>query len=259
MKKQFVSSAIAVTLFINTAHAGNLEEAGPTPGAHKRQGIGFGVGSVAGAIIGGPPGMVAGGIIGAMAGWGKGLEDDLHAREQALIAARSELTTLETRNGVLVSQAATAPVLDPVAPERQLDGLGKALTTNFSLDIYFRSGSSGIEPYYERRLDAIAALLNAFTDLDIELEGHADRRGTDLQNIKLSTERVHAVKAALMSAGVNPTRMLGKPQGERKPVTRSGDAQAYAFDRRVQLRLSVQRPGDKLPVAVLESAESATD
>ena len=114
------------------------------------------------------------------------------------------------------------------------------------------AGSARIESFYGNRLDAIASLLSAFPALDIELSGYADRRGREQANAQLSSERADAVKARLTAAGVDPDRIHSRPLGESQPVTSPGDAQAYAFDRRVQLQLSLRKTEPDAPVALLQ-------
>jgi outer membrane protein OmpA-like peptidoglycan-associated protein len=252
MKTHLFSLAIATMLTGGAAQAASDLESGRQPEAHHKQALGVGVGSVAGALIAGPAGLVVGGIAGSLIGWSEGLQSDLDTSHRELAKSRAELATLETRNSLRVAQASdTLPLYTGSEPPSLV--LSKAIKPDLSLDIYFRSGSATIEPYYATRLAAIADFLDAFPALDIELSGFADRRGTDEDNVRLSTERVHAVKTALIADGIDAQRIRERPLGESRPVSKAGDAQAYPFDRRVQIVMSVRETGAEIPVAMREA------
>jgi OOP family OmpA-OmpF porin len=51
--------------------------------------------------------------------------------------------------------------------------------------------------------------------------GHADRFGTDAYNQKLSEKRAEAVKAYLVSKGVEPNRVYTEGKGKKQPITKA--------------------------------------
>ena len=53
----------------------------------------------------------------------------------------------------------------------------------------------------QERLVDLVSLLNSFPELNVALEGHADRRGAESDNYQLSSERIFTIKAELMAAG----------------------------------------------------------
>ena len=115
----------------------------------------------------------------------------------------------------------------------QQDKLLDILTTDLSLDIYFRSGSTNIESFYPARLLAIADLMKNMQQLEIHLDGYTDRRGDKTKNIALANERITRVRQQLIDAGVNENRIVSKAFGEMKMVSAAGDLEAYTFDRKV--------------------------
>jgi len=63
---------------------------------------------------------------------------------------------------------------------------------------------------------------------DVNLEvitavGHADRIGSEGYNQRLSEQRAAAVKAYLVSKGIEPNRIYTEGKGETQPVTKAGE------------------------------------
>ena len=101
------------------------------------------------------------------------------------------------------------------------------------------------------------AALNAFVGKlqGVELEtitavGHTDRLGSDRYNQKLSEERAAAVKAYLVSQGIQPNTVRSEGKGETQPVTKAGECPGGKSakvigclqpDRRVEVEVSGTR------------------
>ena len=98
-------------------------------------------------------------------------------------------------------------------------------------------------------LDRIASVLRANPQLSITIEGHADERGGEQYNRRLSQRRADAVRAYLAAAGVETARMKTQALGKSQPEVKGGDAETFAVNRRVvivpssteQLQLQPQR------------------
>lgn len=82
-------------------------------------------------------------------------------------------------------------------------------------------------------LDRIASVLRANPALTITIEGHADERGTEAYNLRLSQRRADAVQAYLAAAGVERARMKTAAYGKSRPEVTTGDVEGYAVNRRV--------------------------
>ena len=254
MKKRLISLAVAALLFNGTAQSATQNVQESTPETDRQEAWGLGIGSVAGMIIAGPPGLIAGSILGGLIGQSGGLQDELDDARQALAHTRTELTRLETRQSqeiIHVASMEASGVLDtPVTPAPQTDLL-KSLVTDLGLDVYFRTGSADIEPFYQQRLTDLADLLLAVPNLNVQLEGYADRRGSNDDNLRLSNSRIDAVRARLTEAGIASERIQFQAIGEQQPVTGPGDLDVYAFDRRVGIRFLMPLNPMKHPVAKL--------
>ncbi|MET0067948.1 MAG: DUF456 family protein [Candidatus Thiodiazotropha sp.] len=184
------------------------------------------VGLLAGALVAGPPGAVLGFAGGAMIGelnsQQETLEAQLEVQRQSTDEARQALQTAASNN----------PQGQELLPV-DLD----ALQQGFRFCLGFRTGSSAIEPRIAIQLQALAQMLRAFPQFQLQIDAGADQRGSEAYNQALSQERAEAVVSLLSGAGLSRTRMITRYQGEsaaRYPVE---DLEGLAFDRMVQITL----------------------
>ena len=71
--------------------------------------------------------------------------------------------------------------------------------------------------------------------LSVRLEGHADERGSREYNIGLGERRAQAVRQALLSLRVPPTRLVTVSYGEERPVAFGHDEASWEANRRVEI------------------------
>lgn len=89
----------------------------------------------------------------------------------------------------------------------------------FDQEIRFESKSATIESSSTTAVADMAKALNAHLDVTlVEVQGHADERGDDVQNITLTRARAHAVVSALIANGVSATRLHEAGYGARCPA-----------------------------------------
>ena len=67
--------------------------------------------------------------------------------------------------------------------------------------------------------------------------GHTDSIGADAYNQKLSVRRAEAVKAYLVSKGVEPNRIYTEGKGEKQPVASNKTKEGRAKNRRVEIEV----------------------
>jgi len=73
---------------------------------------------------------------------------------------------------------------------------------------------------------ALDDFLGKLKGIDLEVitaVGHADRFGSEAYNQRLSEQRAAAVKAYLVSKGIEPNRIQTEGKGEMQPVTKAGE------------------------------------
>jgi OOP family OmpA-OmpF porin len=89
----------------------------------------------------------------------------------------------------------------------------------FAADVFFDFDKSVIKPEGRSKLDDLS---NKVRGINLEVViaiGHADMIGTDEYNQRLSVRRAEAIKAYLVSKGVEQNRVYTEGKGEKQPVT----------------------------------------
>ncbi len=93
----------------------------------------------------------------------------------------------------------------------------------------------------------VAKLLRDNADiLEIDVEGHADRRGSDEYNLKLSESRAASVREILLKNGISADRVTVRGLGKSRPKTLpDAPVTALQVDRRVEFWIVRARTGPK--------------
>jgi len=86
-------------------------------------------------------------------------------------------------------------------------------------------------------LDDVAAVMQRYPEIKVEIAGHTDNFGTDEYNLRLSDNRARAVMDYLASKGVDAKRLASKGYGESQPIADNGSDEGRAQNRRVEMRI----------------------
>lgn len=117
----------------------------------------------------------------------------------------------------------------------RIGGIGTVLTLD---NVNFGQGSSVLEETSYESLDDLVGMLNESSQMTIQLEGHTDFRGSPTANIRLSQDRVDAVKKYLVDKGIAETRIATKAFGGSQPLSRDNTTEARSRNRRVEVRIT---------------------
>jgi len=99
---------------------------------------------------------------------------------------------------------------------------------------YFDFDSSALRAESRSLLNAHAAALKS-SPRAVRLEGHADERGTREYNIALGERRAQAVRAYLLSQGVDaPIEVVS--YGEERPAVDQSNSYSWQQNRRVEIK-----------------------
>lgn len=106
--------------------------------------------------------------------------------------------------------------------------------------VQFQTGSAKILPVSDKLLDAVADTLKEHPEFQlIEVQGHADARGSKALNLKLTKDRATAVMKALTSRGVDAKRLRAMGYGSFCPVDSGSSAEALEKNRRVEFKIVI--------------------
>ena len=112
-----------------------------------------------------------------------------------------------------------------------------ATKVTYAADAFFDFDKSVIKPEGKAKLDD---LVGKIKDINLEViiaVGHTDSVGSDTYNQKLSVRRSEAVKAYLVSKGIEKNRVYTEGKGEKQPVADNKTAEGRAKNRRVEIEV----------------------
>ncbi len=126
----------------------------------------------------------------------------------------------------------TPPVPAPAPVPKQV--ISKV---TYSADALFDFDKSVIKPDGKATLDNLVAKLSSVKLEVIIVVGHTDSVGSDAYNNKLGQRRADAVRAYLISKGIEKNRVYTESKGERQPVADNKTKEGRAKNRRVELEV----------------------
>lgn len=154
--------------------------------------------------------------------------DRADARAELAAAAAAEARSeLERVQAAARTMAAELKDIKSTKSER-----GTVLTLS---DIVFETDSATILPGALRDIGRLATFLQDYADRMVRIEGFTDSRGASDYNQDLSMRRANAVKTALITAGVAPSRITTAGLGEEFPVASNATASGQQQNRRVEI------------------------
>jgi outer membrane protein OmpA-like peptidoglycan-associated protein len=104
-----------------------------------------------------------------------------------------------------------------------------------ALYINFDTGKSNIKPESMAIIEQIAALLKAYPELKVSIEGHTDNVGTAQSSMALSSQRAKSVMNAIVQKGIAATRLTALGWGQEKPIADNRSEEGKTKNRRVEI------------------------
>ncbi len=107
---------------------------------------------------------------------------------------------------------------------------------------YFGYDDANLQSDTINSLKAHAAYLNKNSAARVQVNGHADERGTREYNMALGERRAKAVAAYLTGNGARSSQLEVVSYGEEKPAVEGEGEEAWAKNRRVELDYTSGNP-----------------
>jgi OOP family OmpA-OmpF porin len=112
-----------------------------------------------------------------------------------------------------------------------------ASKVTYAADAFFDFNKSVVKPAGKAKLDDLVSKIKGINLEVIIAVGHTDSIGSDAYNQKLSVRRAEAVKAYLVSKGIEKNRVYTEGKGEKQPVASNKTNEGRAKNRRVEIEV----------------------
>ena len=142
--------------------------------------------------------------------------------------------------GPVVEYEPATPTFDLApapAPKAAVAAVAAPAKITYAADAFFAFDKSVVQAAGKAKLDDLVKRMQA---MDIEVVvavGHTDSTGPSSYNQRLSVRRAEAVKAYMVSKGVDADRIFTEGKGEDSPVADNSSRSGRAKNRRVEVEV----------------------
>jgi peptidoglycan-associated lipoprotein len=114
----------------------------------------------------------------------------------------------------------------------QVPGSAEDFAANVGDRVFFEADSTVLTSEGKAGLLKQAAWLKEYADVAVQIEGHADERGTREYNISLSARRATNVRNFLISQGISAKRVSSIAYGKERPAQSCDAEECWSQNRR---------------------------
>ncbi len=229
-------TTLTLVLLLSTQFTVNAKEVQQVPDPTKGN-VGFGLGAFIGGLLAGPPGAIVGAASGTWFGVRESdsdsaitsLEKKLNAQSIEIAYQQNELANTRTK---------FKEEFQKVINNREIQSL-KKLSQGISYVIYYKTNDAEIRSDVVPQIKQLAELIKPYPKIKIQIAGYADHRGSKDFNLHLSKKRIDKVRTTFIDAGISNQRFQLQAHGESAATAKPGDKEAYIFDRRVTINLTL--------------------
>lgn len=137
---------------------------------------------------------------------------------------------------MMPAEAAPAPIAPPQPTSEKVA---------FAAEALFDFDKSVVKPAGKAALDDLLAKLQGMNTEVMVTVGHTDSKGSDAYNQRLSLRRAEAVKAYIVSKGIDASRVYTEGKGETQPIADNSTEEGRAKNRRVTVEVVGTRTVNK--------------
>lgn len=153
-------------------------------------------------------------------------------------------TAAQGCDGAIVPMAAPAPAPAPAAAPAPAPARPPAPApapvaskVTYAADAFFDFDKAVLKPEGKAKLDDLAGKVSGIALEVVIAVGHTDSTGAAGYNQKLSNKRAEAVKAYLVSKGIESNRIYTEGKGLSQPVADNATREGRAKNRRVEVEV----------------------
>jgi len=136
-----------------------------------------------------------------------------------LAACANQEKAASTGTGAQATAAGPAP------------GSEEDLVANVGDRVFFAFNKSNLQPEARATLDRQAAWLQKYPQVNVQVAGNCDERGTEEYNLALGQRRANSAAQYLEAKGVPASRVSTISYGKERPVATGHNEQAWAQNR----------------------------
>lgn len=98
--------------------------------------------------------------------------------------------------------------------------------------VYFAYDSFALNPTETAKIQRVADYMRRNQRTRLVVEGHTDERGSREYNLSLGERRALSIRSALISSGIDPSRIQTRSFGKEQPVAFGSNEEAWRRNRR---------------------------
>jgi sortase system peptidoglycan-associated protein len=225
---------ISLLAIQSIANADDMQQVSST-----KENTGFGIGAILGGLLAGPPGAIIGAVGGSWFGTRETEADKTIASLEKKLNEKS-MELAYHQNELAYVKKSFENEFQRIVHSQEIQSL-ENLSQGISYVIYYKTNDSEIRHDVRPQIQQLVELIKPYPQIQIQIEGHADYRGTEKYNMALSKKRIDKVRTEFINAGIPNQRLQTHAYGERQTTAQQGDSETYVFDRRVTINLTLDR------------------
>ena len=126
-----------------------------------------------------------------------------------------------------------APPATQNEPAKEVPPHVASMKANFER-VLFEFDSSDLAEGSQAALNENVRIMQEHTDVKLQIQGHADERGTTDYNVALGQRRAESIKNHMINQGIAPSRLAVVSYGEEMPLVSGSNERAWSQNRRAE-------------------------